>query len=197
MAAQLASFPARNAHPARNPQNGPSRRRPYAYAPPDSGYRAASAADELALAYATAPATPSPASSQLPAAPAAGPPAENTPAPSTAPTPPRPPPRKPPGPQHPPAPDAHRVAKAQPPVEPPARRFVRGGERHEAIVPRHRRSRHSSTQLTRRKWGPFREGSPTAGSGSPTIHSPSPTPISPSPHPPHPDLTPPDLVRAA
>ena len=29
MAAQLASFPARNAHPARKPQNGPSRRRPY------------------------------------------------------------------------------------------------------------------------------------------------------------------------
>src|SRR4029453_1415582 len=87
MAAQLASFPARNPHPPRNPQNGPSRRRPYTYAPPDSGYTAASAADELALAYATSPANPSPTSNQPPAAPAAGPTAANTPAPSIAPNP--------------------------------------------------------------------------------------------------------------
>src|SRR5688572_3872099 len=81
MAAQLASFPATNPQPARKPQIGPRRSRPYTYVPPDSGYNAASCADEIALQNATTAAIPRPSSSPGPAAPAAGPIAANTPAP--------------------------------------------------------------------------------------------------------------------
>src|SRR5439155_17049105 len=67
--------------PARRPQSGPSRLRPWTYVPPDSGYSAASSADEVALQYATNAAITSPSSNPAPAAAAAGPIAANTPAP--------------------------------------------------------------------------------------------------------------------
>ena len=74
-------MPTTKPHPARNPQVGPSRSRPYTYVPPDTGYWAASCADDVALAQAITAARPSPRSRPEPAAAAAGVNAANTPAP--------------------------------------------------------------------------------------------------------------------
>src|SRR4051812_991240 len=87
MAAQLASLPTTKLQPARKPQTSPRRRRPYTYAPPDSGYSAASSADDVALQYASAPAITEATTTVLPAARTAGPIAENTPAPIIEPSP--------------------------------------------------------------------------------------------------------------
>jgi hypothetical protein len=48
-AAHDAVLPTTKAHPARVPHHRPSRSRPYTYAPPDSGWTAASWAVEVAL----------------------------------------------------------------------------------------------------------------------------------------------------
>src|SRR5262245_65596247 len=82
-----ASLPTTKLHAATRPQKGPSCRRPYTYVPPDSGWTAASCADEVALQSATTPATASPISNAEPAASAAGPHTTNTPAPTIDPAP--------------------------------------------------------------------------------------------------------------
>src|SRR3954447_14123322 len=87
IAAQDAVLPTTKPQPARKPQNGPSCLRAYTYVPPDSGWIAASCADDVALQKATIAATPRPINSAVPAASAAGAQAAKTPAPIIEPTP--------------------------------------------------------------------------------------------------------------
>src|SRR5918994_4864800 len=82
-----AVLPTTKPHPARWPHPAPRRFRPNTYVPPDSGYSAASWADDVALQNAIAPAITRPISSPVPAASAAGPQTANTPAPTIEPAP--------------------------------------------------------------------------------------------------------------